>query len=254
MAIQTLNIGTTPNDGTGDTLRTGGDKINDNFTDATNAASKLVQTSLTDETADRVMTVGAFGLGASGQSRVRPTDCDAVTATGLYVLGGTATNKPPSFGVESFKLFHSDWDSTAYATQQAMSVISNKFAIRTLNNNVWTDWTEVFTEANLNPNVFGGTGGSTVIGLGHAQTSSVLRVSLPISGATNPSSITIVDGFDIQTVTLSTVETNITSITLSSGSSNKIAWLSITGLTGLTAGEPYYLRTNAATSKITVNF
>ena len=31
MAKQSLNIGTTANDNTGDTLRSGGDKINDNF-------------------------------------------------------------------------------------------------------------------------------------------------------------------------------------------------------------------------------
>ncbi|MBV1929870.1 MAG: hypothetical protein KUG81_10225 [Gammaproteobacteria bacterium] len=31
MAKQTIDLGTTPNDGTGDDLRTGGDKINDNF-------------------------------------------------------------------------------------------------------------------------------------------------------------------------------------------------------------------------------
>lgn len=33
MAQQTINIGTVANDGTGDTLRVGGDKINDNFTE-----------------------------------------------------------------------------------------------------------------------------------------------------------------------------------------------------------------------------
>ena len=31
MAKQTVGIGTTANDGTGDTLRVGADKINDNF-------------------------------------------------------------------------------------------------------------------------------------------------------------------------------------------------------------------------------
>ena len=31
MTKQSLNIGTTANDNTGDTLRVGGDKINDNF-------------------------------------------------------------------------------------------------------------------------------------------------------------------------------------------------------------------------------
>jgi hypothetical protein len=33
MAQQTLNLGTAPNDGTGDSIRDGGDKINDNFSE-----------------------------------------------------------------------------------------------------------------------------------------------------------------------------------------------------------------------------
>ena len=33
MSKQALNIGSAPNDNTGDTLRAGGDKINDNFTE-----------------------------------------------------------------------------------------------------------------------------------------------------------------------------------------------------------------------------
>ena len=33
MAKQTINIGTVANDGTGDSVRAGGDKINDNFTE-----------------------------------------------------------------------------------------------------------------------------------------------------------------------------------------------------------------------------
>jgi hypothetical protein len=33
MAQQTINIGTSADDGTGDTIRAGGDKINDNFTE-----------------------------------------------------------------------------------------------------------------------------------------------------------------------------------------------------------------------------
>lgn len=42
MTIQQINIGTTPNDNTGDDPRTVGQKVNANFTDAANAASKLV--------------------------------------------------------------------------------------------------------------------------------------------------------------------------------------------------------------------
>ena len=33
MALQSLNIGSVANDGSGDTLRAGGDKINDNFSE-----------------------------------------------------------------------------------------------------------------------------------------------------------------------------------------------------------------------------
>lgn len=45
MAIQTVNTGTTPNDGTGDPARTAFTKLNSNFTTAENAASRLVATS-----------------------------------------------------------------------------------------------------------------------------------------------------------------------------------------------------------------
>lgn len=44
MAIQTVNTGTTPNDGTGDPARTAFIKVNDNFTQPENAASRLVAT------------------------------------------------------------------------------------------------------------------------------------------------------------------------------------------------------------------
>lgn len=41
MAKQTINIGTNPNDGTGDTLRAAGGKINDNFTEVYNTSSNV---------------------------------------------------------------------------------------------------------------------------------------------------------------------------------------------------------------------
>jgi hypothetical protein len=44
MSITQINTGSAPNDGTGDTLRAAAGKINSNFTDTDNAASKLVGT------------------------------------------------------------------------------------------------------------------------------------------------------------------------------------------------------------------
>ena len=58
MAIQLINVGAAPNDGTGDTPRAAGQKLNSNFSDASNAASKLIVSSATDTTTDRVLTTG----------------------------------------------------------------------------------------------------------------------------------------------------------------------------------------------------
>jgi hypothetical protein len=46
MAQQTINVGTTPNDGTGDTLRTAGQKVQANFTElyGTRASLQLTPT------------------------------------------------------------------------------------------------------------------------------------------------------------------------------------------------------------------
>jgi len=57
MTIQTINIGTAPNDDTGDDPRTAGQKLNSNFTTNSHAASRDVGTS-----AGQLMEVGAGGL------------------------------------------------------------------------------------------------------------------------------------------------------------------------------------------------
>ena len=65
MALQTLNIGTAANDGTGDNLRVGGDKINDNFSEIYTAfgngstLSSLAVTALNGATANELVTVGS---------------------------------------------------------------------------------------------------------------------------------------------------------------------------------------------------
>lgn len=58
MAIQTVKTGAAVNDGTGDDARTAFTKINQNFTDSANAASRQVGLA-----AGNVMEVGAFGFG-----------------------------------------------------------------------------------------------------------------------------------------------------------------------------------------------
>lgn len=60
MTIQTVNLGTAPTGAGGDTFRSTGAKINENFTNNTHAASRYVGTA-----AGNVMEVGAFGLGGA---------------------------------------------------------------------------------------------------------------------------------------------------------------------------------------------
>ncbi|EXE96084.1 hypothetical protein J595_01090 [Acinetobacter sp. 1592897] len=60
MTIQTVNLGSAPTGAGGDTFRSTGAKLNENFTNNTHAASRYVGTA-----AGNVMEVGAFGVGKS---------------------------------------------------------------------------------------------------------------------------------------------------------------------------------------------
>ena len=64
MAIQTVKTGAAVNDGTGDDARTAFTKINQNFTDNTNAASRLVGTNIGN--IPDMTTLGVRGIGLGG--------------------------------------------------------------------------------------------------------------------------------------------------------------------------------------------
>ena len=68
MAIQRINLGTAPSGTGGDTNRSAFTKIDGNFADSANAASRLVGTA-----AGNVMEVGAFGLGENAVSVTNDT-------------------------------------------------------------------------------------------------------------------------------------------------------------------------------------
>lgn len=65
MTIQTVNLGTAPTGAGGDTFRSTGAKMNENFTNSTHAASRYVGTA-----AGNVMEVGCFGFGGEGRPYV----------------------------------------------------------------------------------------------------------------------------------------------------------------------------------------
>ena len=124
MAIQTVKTGAAVNDGTGDDARTAFTKINQNFTNSSHAASRLVGTGT-----GNVMEVGAFGLGGGGRllsnistlqqlkdavqgkSQIIRTENSAVLqayAPSLYLKTGD-TNVAVSFGPISGNVKVSGW-------------------------------------------------------------------------------------------------------------------------------------------------
>ena len=65
MAKQTINIGTSANDGTGDTLRDGADKINDNFTELYDGAGVADDSITYSKLAEEFTTIDPLTAGAT---------------------------------------------------------------------------------------------------------------------------------------------------------------------------------------------
>lgn len=81
MAKQTINIGTTPNDGTGSTIRAGGDIVNDNFNE--------IYTALGDGSTLNVDTSGASNGEALVYNSVSGKfESNTVTATSSFTVAG----------------------------------------------------------------------------------------------------------------------------------------------------------------------
>ena len=89
MAIQTVKTGAAVNDGTGDDARTAFTKINQNFTDNDNAASRQVGTN-----ARNVMEVGAFGLGSTSLAETTTPRA----STGFFRVADSSTLIPSKMG------------------------------------------------------------------------------------------------------------------------------------------------------------
>lgn len=89
MAIQKINLGTAPNGEGGDTLRSTATKINENFSNETHAASRLVGTEI-----GNLMQVGDFGIGPYAPPL---EDLSSDTPNGFTSgAGASAVNYPPS--------------------------------------------------------------------------------------------------------------------------------------------------------------
>ena len=117
MARQSLNIGTAANDGTGDNLRVGGDKINDNFSEIYTAfgngstLSALAVSAMNNATANELVTVGATITELDAEANLT-FDGSTLTVTGnitvpndgdIGSVGATDAIQISSAGIVTFK-------------------------------------------------------------------------------------------------------------------------------------------------------
>ena len=102
-------------------------------------------------------------------------------------------------------------------------------------------------------NEFGGVGASTWVAQGVVISSGIIAVMLPIMSSVKPASITVISTFEAVKIGVSALGDVTININVPA-SSNKIAYLQCSGLTGLTVGDVVGIRAKTETSKLTVNF
>ena len=117
MALQSINIGTAANDGTGDNLRVGGDKINDNFSEIYTAfgngstLSSLAVTAMNGATANEILTVGSTTTELDAEANLT-FDGSTLAVTGnitvpndgdIGSVGATDAMQISSAGIVTFK-------------------------------------------------------------------------------------------------------------------------------------------------------
>lgn len=216
MAIQEIRLGIVANNGEGDPLREGGDKINQNFTDPSNAASYEVGTEAGQIPRNSELGTAAQANTGTAAGEV-PTNGDLGTASTKNT--GTATGQIPT------------------ADQLNMVGETN------------------YTTGNLNLYEFGGVAAGDDIVIGYANSSTSARFYAPIISNTAPTGITVTGTFDARIMTsYAAVGSGLVPTGILSSSSNRMVSFQVSGLSGLSLGDPVMLRTESSSSKIVVNF
>jgi hypothetical protein len=90
MAKQTINLGTAANDGTGDNLRAGGTKINENFTEVYAAAAAAQEAADDAGTAAGAAASAASAAAAAAEDAQEAADAAQTTASGAATAATTA--------------------------------------------------------------------------------------------------------------------------------------------------------------------
>ncbi|MFW2106135.1 hypothetical protein [Acinetobacter guillouiae] len=134
MAIQTINLGTAPSGAGGDTFRSTGTKLNENFTNNTHAASRYVGVS-----AGNLMEVGTSGLGLE----LSPFTGDSLNKNGFGCNGGDSGRFP--FGA----FIHLNYGAPGFSTAIGSSGYGyGQLCYYVKNNGNWTSAIRVLDTRN----------------------------------------------------------------------------------------------------------
>jgi len=104
MAKQTINIGTTANDGTGDQLRTAFDKVNDNFDEVYTAGPVGSNLKITSSNLTSIET--------NGNITITPTGTGHLTVSDDMVIISTSKTPASAVGVSGDTAGMIAWDSS----------------------------------------------------------------------------------------------------------------------------------------------
>jgi hypothetical protein len=104
-----------------------------------------VQATATDVTANRLMRVGAFGLGAAAV--IVNTDWNLIDVTGFYRTTAAATPNLPT-AVSGWHVMHMLSDATT-ATQLAMRAGGDEVRFRRKTAGTWAPWVAIYNAGNL---------------------------------------------------------------------------------------------------------
>lgn len=142
MAIQTVKTGAAVNDGTGDDARTAFTKINQNFADVNNAASRIVGLNK-----DNVLAVGMFGVGT-----VAPVINSSANSSKNQFLAIAAVDASDTSGTPGYQYgIQVNWIDSSNALQLLTGLYgTNQIGFRLWDgsNNKWSAYKKIWCQIN----------------------------------------------------------------------------------------------------------
>lgn len=215
------------------------------------------QSSATDATSGRVLTVGAFGLGVNATTAV--SDAHTLLDNGFYSGGGgSGVNYPDS--AARFAPFLVMGRLSGSQTQSNLYVGGGPSQVRswiTRTEDGGTTWgeAELYSDDNLNVREFGGVATDDRVAVGEAISTTSALFYLHTNTYGVPADVTVEGTFKVWAISNSTTYgTGLgdADFALFSTRSNRLVPILVSNLSGLTAGQSVHLVTESSTSKLTI--